>query len=263
MIDLHGHYLPGVDDGAETMDMSLSMLRSAEKDGIETAVVTPHACGNTSKVKTLDTLRHKWEKWLAQVINSDLQIKVVRGAEVYFTSELLSILKDHRDILTINNSSYILLEFPADYIYAHSKEFIFKILTEGYIPIISHAERNSEIQRSPGILCDLVKAGALCQVNAGSLRGDFGNAARQSAHDLVRGNLVHVIASDTHDLESRKPELSYVPALLPGIAADKIDLFLRGIPEAIIADLAVPDIGETISNYPRRSFLDFFKKRDS
>ncbi len=78
------------------------------------------------------------------------------GAEVYFTSELLPMLKDNRDLLTINNGSYFLLEFPGDYIYAHSKDFIFNVLTEGFIPIISHAERNSEIQRSPG---DLARPG--------------------------------------------------------------------------------------------------------
>jgi protein-tyrosine phosphatase len=263
MIDLHGHYLPGVDDGAENLEQSLAMLRHAEADGIEAIVSTPHACGNTCKVKDLETLRRNFEEWRAAMEKSELKLRILSGAEVYFTSELLPILKDHRDLLTINNGAYFLLEFPPDYIYAHSKEFIFKVMTEGFIPIISHAERNSEIQRSPAMLRDLVKAGALCQVNAGSFRGDFGSAARQSAFELIRGNLVHVIASDTHDLLSRKPELSFVPALLPGLDPEKIDLFLRGIPEAIIDDQAVPDIGEPTWHQQRSTFFDLFKKHDS
>ena len=136
-------------------------------------------------------------------------------------------------------------------------------MTEGFIPIISHAERNTEIQRSPAVLRELVKAGALCQVNAGSLRGDFGEKARHSAYELLRANLVHVIASDAHDLESRKPELSFVKALLPGVDPEKIAMFLNDIPAAIIADEAVPDIGEPHSSYPKRTFFDFFRKRDS
>jgi len=263
MIDLHGHYLPGVDDGAVDLENSLAMLRHAQADGIKAAVVTPHACGSTCKVKDLETLGRKYEKWLAILKNCNLQIKVVSGAEVYFTSELLPILKEYHELLTINHSSYFLLEFPGDYIYAHSKDFIYNVLTEGFIPIISHAERNSEIQRSPGTLRELVKAGALCQVNAGSLRGDFGNSARQSAFELIQGNLVHVIASDAHDLESRKPELSFVPALLHQVAPEKIDLYLSGIPEAIIADQALPDIGEPLWHHRRHTFFDFFKKRDS
>jgi protein-tyrosine phosphatase len=263
VIDLHGHYLPAVDDGAEDMDASLAMLRHAEKDGIETAVVTPHACGSSCKVKDLDGLRRGWKKWRTATKSNDLKINIVAGAEVYFTSELLPVLKDNRDLLTINNGSYFLLEFPGDYVYAHSKDFIFKILTEGFIPIISHAERNSEIQRSPGVLRDLVKAGALCQVNAGSLRGDFGSAARQSAYELLQGNLVHVIASDAHDLESRKPELAFVPALLHQVDAEKIALYLHDIPAAIIADQAVPDIGEPLLSHQRSTFFGFFKKRDS
>jgi len=263
MIDLHGHYLPAVDDGAADLEASLAMLRHAEKDGITTAVVTPHACNALCKVKSLDRLRLCYEKWRAAIIKSDINIEIVSGAEVYFTSELLPILKENRDLLTINNSSYFLLEFPNDYIYAHSKEFIFKILTEGFIPIISHAERNSEIQRSPRVLRDLVKAGALCQINAGSLRGDFGNQARSCAYELIQGNLVHVIASDAHDLDGRKPELAYVPTLLPGVAPEKIAMYLDDIPAAIIADQAVPDIGEPLWHHQRSTFFDLFKKRDS
>ncbi len=263
MIDLHGHYLPGVDDGAGDHEQSLAMLRHAQADGIEAVVATPHACGNTCKVEDLECLRRTYEEWRAVLAASGLTLRILPGAEVYFTSELLPILLEHRDLLTINNSSYFLLEFPHDYVYAHSKEFIFKIMTEGFIPIISHAERNSEIQRSPSVLRDLVKAGALCQINAGSLRGDFGNAARQSAFELIRGNSVHVIASDAHDMESRKPELSFVPALLPGVSVEKIDLYLQGIPEAIIADQAIPDIGEPTWHHHRSTFFDLFKKHDS
>lgn len=263
MIDLHGHYLPGVDDGAENMEASLAMLRLAEADGIEAVAVTPHVCSALNTVKGFAALHRRWAEWRKALPDSGLRIKVVSGAEVYFTSELLSLLKEHRGLLTINDTSYFLLEFPGDYIYAHSKEFVFKILTEGFIPIISHAERNAEIQRSPAVLRELVKSGALCQVNAGSFRGDFGHASRQCAYKLIQDNLVHVIASDAHDLGSRKPGLSYVSALLHGVDPDKIALYLDGIPAAIIADEAIPDIGEPLSMNSRRSFFDFFRKRDS
>jgi protein-tyrosine phosphatase len=263
MIDLHGHYLPGVDDGAVDMEMSLAMLRLAAADGIAAVAVTPHACSSLCKARDFDSLRRSWSEWGAGIEKEDLQMNIVSGAEVFFTSDLLPILKDHRDLLTINNGSYFLLEFPADYVYAHSKEFIFKLLTEDLIPVISHAERNQEIQRSPAILRELVKAGALCQVNAGSFRGDFGNNARRCAYELLRDNLVHVIASDAHDLEKRQPGLSFVRPLLQGVDAEKADLYLHGIPAAIIADEAIPDIGEPVSHHSRRSFFDLFRKRDS
>lgn len=263
MIDLHGHYLPGIDDGAADSGTAAAMLRHAAADGIETVVVTPHALGSFSKAKDLDDLRRRRETHWPELQRQAGKIKLVTGAEVYFTSELLPILKEHRDLLTINNGSYFILEFPGDYIYAHSKDFIYKVLNEGFIPIISHAERNSEIQRSMAILRELVKAGALCQINGGSLRGDFGNAARRSAYELLQANLVHVIASDAHDLERRKPELAYVPALLPQLEAEKIGLYLHDIPAAIIADEAVPDIGEPLDRQPKRSFFDFFRKSDS
>ena len=263
MIDLHGHYIPGVDDGAVDLETSVAMLRAAEADGIATVVATPHACGSFCKLKDLDALRKARDEWRRSLAAVDLKLKVVSGAEVYFASDLLSILKDNRDLLAIGGGSYFLLEFPSDYVQAHSKEFIFKALTEDLIPIISHAERNQEIQRSPHVLHELVKAGALCQVNAGSLRGDFGNEARRCAYELLRENLVHVIASDAHDLDRRRPGMSYVRPLLAGIDPGKIDLFLNDIPAAIIADEAIPDISEPVLDRPKRSVFDFLRRRDS
>jgi len=263
MIDLHGHYLPGVDDGAGDDEASRAMLRLAAADGIGTVVVTPHACSALCTYRELNALRKAWDKFHECIGREKLGLKTIGGAEVYFTSDLMSVLKDNRDLLTINNGSYFLLEFPADYVYAHSKEFIFKVMTEDLIPVISHAERNQEIQRSPAVLRELVKAGALCQVNAGSFRGDFGSQARNCAYELLRDNLVHVIASDAHDLDRRRPELSFVRPLLTGVEPEKIDLYLDGIPAAIIADQAIPDIGEPVSSHAKRSFFDLFRRRDS
>ncbi len=263
MIDLHGHYLPGVDDGAADWERSLAMLRHAENDGISAVVATPHVFSRMGTVREIDALRGCWAKWEAALAGSGVSLRVLRGAEVFFTTDLISLLKDNRDLLTINNGSYFLLEYPPDYIYAHSREFIYQVLTEGFIPIISHAERNAEVQRSPAVLRELVKAGALCQLNAGSLRGDFGHAARECAHELVHANLVHVIASDAHDMEGRRPELSYVPALLPQVGMEKIDLYLDGIPAAIIADEGIPDIGEPVQPRAARSIFDLFRKHRS
>ena len=93
MIDLHGHYLPGVDDGAENLETSLAMLRLAEADGIDTVVVTPHCCSAMSAFKDLDGLRKAWARWRKEMEKVGLKLKIVGGAEVYFTSELLPILK--------------------------------------------------------------------------------------------------------------------------------------------------------------------------
>ncbi len=263
MIDLHGHYLPGVDDGAKDNETSVAMLRHAKNDGIKTLVATPHAGSALCAYRDLDVLRRSWKAWRSRLEGENLGVTIVSGAEVFFTSEIIPQLKDNRDVLTINNGSYFLLEFPHDYVYAHSRDFVYNILNEGFIPVISHAERNSEIQRSPGILRDLVETGALCQVNGGSLRGDFGNAARECAFGLLHDNLVHVIASDAHDLEKRAPELSYVPALLPMIDKEKIELLLDGIPQAIIADEGIPDIGEPGGRRSGRKLFGFFGKKGS
>ncbi len=263
MIDLHGHYLPGIDDGAPDLETSLAMLRLAQDDGMEAVVATPHACSSLSSVRSYDELHSRWERFRQDVGASGLTLKTYCGAEVFLTSELLAILGDHRDLLVINGGSYLLIEFPADYVYAHSKDFVFKLLSAGYIPIVSHPERNREIQRSPVILRELVEAGALSQLNAGSLRGDFGASARESAFALLRANLVHAIASDAHDLERRRPGLSHVPELLSGVDPARVRMYLHDIPQAIVDDQAIPDIGEPVADASPRSFFSLFRRRGS
>ncbi len=266
MIDLHGHYLPGVDDGADEPGAIAGHAaprrsrRHRDRGGHAPRLRQHHAGSRTSSACAA-----AWKKWRADPGRQRPEdAESSAGAEVYFTSELLPILKDHRDLLTINNGSYFLLEFPPDYVYAHSKEFIFKILTEGFIPIISHAERNTEIQRSPAVLRDLVKAGR-----------PVPGQRRQPARRFRQRRPPKRLRADPgqpgpcHRLRRPRPGKPQARAVFrPGPACtawipEKIDLYLHAIPEAIIADEAVPDIGEPTWHHHRSTFFDFFKKRDS
>ncbi len=97
MIDLHGHYLPAVDDGAVDLEASLAMLRHAEKDGITTAVVTPHVCSSLCKVKDLDALRRCWEKWRASLKKSDHQDRNrIRGRGLFHLGTAADIKRQPR-----------------------------------------------------------------------------------------------------------------------------------------------------------------------
>jgi protein-tyrosine phosphatase len=245
MIDLHAHLLPDGDDGAVDLAQSLEMLGLAREDGIAGIVATPHIFGPRTRLAGLDDLRKRMDAFIRHIGGAGLQIEIFRGAEVYFDPDIRQKLGDHRPLLTINGSDYFLLEFPPDFIFPHTRDFLFEVMADGFIPVLCHPERNLVFQHSLVPLREYVRGGALCQLDAGSLRGDFGAGAQRTAWEMIGANLVHVIASDAHDTVLRPPRLSYLRDLLSGVnQPQRIDLWLDRIPAAIVANEAVPDVGE-------------------
>jgi len=260
MIDLHTHIIPGVDDGSRSFTESLNMLKIAEEDGIQTMAATPHIFSSAGKITELEQFRQIFSDFRDRVVNSGSSIEIVQGGEVFFTTNLREKMKEFRDILTINGSDYFLLEFPPGFIFPGSDKFIFNILNDGFIPVICHPERNIRIQQDPGILYKFLMTGALSQLDAGSLRGDFGSDASETAYKLLKFNMVHLIASDCHNENSRISGLSFVYEKLQGFEKEKIDIYIKDVPEAIVRNRAVPDIGTIKNPGEKRSIFQIFRR---
>ncbi|MEN8155191.1 MAG: CpsB/CapC family capsule biosynthesis tyrosine phosphatase [Acidobacteriota bacterium] len=260
MIDLHTHIIPEVDDGSSSLEESLEMLKIAEADGITKMVATPHTFSFASKVDKPLRLKAAFSKLKKEIEKSDISIEIFMGSENYLVSGLRENIKKCRKILTINNSDYFLLEFPMNFIYPGTKEFIFDILNDGFIPVICHPERNTVIQEDISILYDLLVAGALCQVDAGSLNGSFGTLPGETADKLLKFNLVHTIASDCHNTGTRPPGLSFLYKELKWVEEEKIDLFLKDIPESIINNIGIPDIGPLKDPKASKSIFSIFRR---
>jgi protein-tyrosine phosphatase len=112
-------------------------------------------------------------------------------------------------------------------------------------------------------LFEMIRQGALAQLNAGSLLGNFGPEAQSTAFRLLQHNLVQVVASDAHSLKHRPPVLSQVYNRLKEMNPEKADLLLKDIPRAIINDKGLPDMDEPSDPEKRVKFFDFIKKRKS
>ena len=257
MVDIHSHIIPGVDDGSSSMEESLKMLKIAWEDGIKAIIATPHVFCQKSMIENMEGLQPVFNELKKKAADHHIKIEILMGAEVFFVSDLREKLMIYRDVLTINNSDYFLLEFPPDIVFPGSKEYILNITADGFIPIICHPERNLVFQQNPLLLYQLLQVGALSQVDAGSIRGDFGITAYSTSMDLLKFNLVHVIASDCHNLEFHVPGLSFLYNKLRGIEKEKIDMMVEKIPLAIVSNNAPPDIGPMIEPGSKKSFFDF------
>lgn len=260
-IDLHCHVLAGVDDGAASERETRQMLDIARDDGIGTIVATPHLFSSHSDESDPKVVFDKVGALVDMCSAPDAPVKVLPGAEVFFTSNLFEILMEYKQHLTLNRGSYFLLEFPFDFIFHGASEFMYRVMMEGLIPVIAHVERNSVIQRNPRLVYEMNQMGVLCQVNAASFTGYFGELAEDTARLLLKHNLVHVIASDAHSSTDRRPEMSSVIAGLEKEGFEQARVLVTDVPHAIIHDEGIPDIGVTEDPGQQKSIFDFFRKR--
>lgn len=206
MIDIHCHILPGIDDGAKTIEHSIEMAKVAAEEGIQTIIATPHHKNNQFTNNKEDILNHV-ENLNKQFTQRNIPIKILPGQEVRIFGE---VLEDYEkgEILTLNHTKYLFVEFPSSSVPRYAERLLYDIQTQGIIPIIVHPERNKELQEKPDLMYKLVQNGALTQVTAASVCGYFGKKVKQFSEQLIEANLTHFIASDAHNTTSRTFKMS-------------------------------------------------------
>jgi protein-tyrosine phosphatase len=236
MIDLHCHILPRIDDGANSLEETLAMARIAQKDGIRAIVATPHTLNGvyTNPMSRITSLVDAIQAVLRE---NKIDVALYPGADVHICPHLVERVKSGEAGTVNNTGKYVLLEFPSETVPLGARDEIFALKIAGITPIITHPERNAMIQRDPEILYELVSLGALGQVTAMSLTGDFGHYVARSAETLVKRRLVHNITTDAHSSETRPPILSRAVARAAKIlkSKDEARRMVTEIPAAILS----------------------------
>ncbi|MGA1840014.1 MAG: tyrosine-protein phosphatase [bacterium] len=258
MIDLHCHILPGMDDGAENIKESVTMCHIAYKDGIRTIVATPHTM-NGIFINERDYILEEVKKLQDVLISKKIDILIIPGADVHINYNLLELIRDGKAMTINNNGKYILLEFPHHHVPPNISEFVFKLKHNKIIPVFTHPERNIAIQKDLNIIFRLVELGALAQITANSLIGEFGPGASKCAVEMLQNNLVHIIASDAHSSKFRTPVLSDSVVRAARIAGPKwAEAMVTDIPRAIIAGEDIYDLPAPITT-KKSLFKKIFK----
>lgn len=241
MIDLHCHILPGLDDGAKDLEEALEMARIAQKDGIEKIVATPHLFREDYRYEDFGKVRDKLERLNRLLRKNKIDVEILLGAEVHISHDLVEKVRKNREMLVLNGSSYMFVEFPSDHIFRDVKNLFFELMSEGIIPIIAHPERNSVFTHNPSILFDLIQMGALAQGNSGSFHGLYGDHARESLANFLAWNLIHFIASDGHNTRLVSPRLSEaLKTAVSLIGEAKAKALVRDNPKAVLDDRELP-----------------------
>jgi len=196
MIDIHNHILPNIDDGADSWKTSLNMCRQASNNGIKTIIATPHILNGIYQNKPED-IEEKVKILNQKIKENNIPLQILPGSEVHLSADIIEAIKN-KEILTLNKSNYILLEFPHTQIPLHIEEILFQIQIMGITPILSHVERNLKFQQKPALLSQFIQKGALAQITAASLCGFFGPIPKKISQRFLSEELVYSIASDAH-----------------------------------------------------------------
>jgi protein-tyrosine phosphatase len=202
MIDVHCHILPLVDDGSKDWDMSIEMCRIAKQDGITHIVATPHA----NYRYAYDRARH--QETLEELKQRVPSLDFVLGCDFHLSEENIQEARKHPSHYTIGNTRYILVEFSDFTTPQQMMNLLLGLQTDGFITVITHPERNPIILQYPELIDRFADSGAILQITAGSLTGNWGRRAKHLCEMILKKKFVAVIASDAHETKHRTPVLS-------------------------------------------------------
>lgn len=201
MIDMHTHLLYGVDDGPQTIEGTIQMVKAAVEEGITDLIVTPHAYNPKYNVER-DVIYRQINELTDIVKQLAYPLRLHTGHEIHLHEHLVENILSG-EVITLAKSRYVLLELPFYTVPAYTFQIIQILIANGYTPIIAHPEKNRAIAEKPEVLKKLIHQGALAQITAGSVTGHFGRHVQKTALQFVQANLIHCYGSDAHNVSSR------------------------------------------------------------
>jgi len=201
MKDMHSHILYGIDDGSKNLAESLDILKKLSSEGVTDIMFTPHYienskynCDNKKKKSLFNEIKKEIKK-------ENININIYLGNEVMVNNNLVKLLD--KDIITLNNSRYLLIELPMTKEFPDLDLVINELKENGITPIIAHPERYRYVQKNYKWLSDYLEMGVLFQGNYESLFDKYGKDARKALKKLLKHKMIHFLGSDTHRSTSK------------------------------------------------------------
>ena len=200
MIDLHCHILPKVDDGSQSMEETIDLLKSAEKAGFSTICFTPHYA-EPGHIKTIKQNQQVLEEVQNKAKEEEIFIKMLLGNEI-FISENMGDLLENNEIATLANSHYALIELPMYQELPQEvvKKLLDKVKQKGFQIVIAHPERYQYLQKKPKKIEEYFEEDIIFQSNYASIIGAYGKDAKKTLKKFLKDEKIHYLSSDVHHI---------------------------------------------------------------
>ncbi|VTT00490.1 capsular polysaccharide biosynthesis protein Cps4B [Streptococcus lutetiensis] len=231
MIDIHSHIVFNVDDGPSTIEESLALIGESYRQGVRTIVSTSHRRRDLFK-----TPEEKiWEnfKQVKEAAEAKFEgLEILYGGELYYNNALLEKLENHQ-VPRMNDTQFALIEFSMKTPWKEIHDGLTKVLMLGVTPIIAHIERYDALENQENRVRELINMGCYTQINSAHvlkprLFGDKNRAFKKRARYFLEKNLVHIVASDMHNLGPRPPYMDQARDIITRGFGDRraFDLFV-------------------------------------
>jgi protein-tyrosine phosphatase len=229
MIDIHSHILPFLDDGSDSTDTSLFLAKNYVDIGVSKVICTPHFELFPARMKSGNDFLNTFNSFKEELEKNDIPLQLYFGTEIDYTREILELAKKH-ELITINNTEYLLLEFYHMNVDLEIEEIIYSLGLYGYKVIIAHLERYHSLKVK--LVQKLKKLGVLIQINAHSL---FKKKYSKKILKLIKYDCVDFIASDIHSFKSNYMLDAY--SMIKAKFPDKVeDLFRNNAEKYLFAE---------------------------
>ena len=252
MIDFHSHIVYDVDDGSDSIDTSLKILKLAEKAGFDNIILTPHYMEDYYEFSA-NQICNKVNELQELCKENDINIKLYQANEIYIANDIVDLLENNK-ASTINGSDYVLFELPMNEEPPNLLEVIYSLKENNKIPIIAHPERYTYIQKDPNKLIELIDMGVLFQSNYGSIVGQYGKECKKVVKELLKNNFIHFLGTDIHKstsiyfkMEEIKKELEKI------LTQEQIENLEEKNAEKVLKN---EEIEIVEPNFIKKSFLD-------
>ncbi|MCK6616409.1 MAG: capsular biosynthesis protein [Cyclobacteriaceae bacterium] len=195
--DIHSHLLPGLDDGVQSFDEAELIIRAFQSMGYRKLITTPHIISDSYR-NTPEVILSKLAELKIYLAEKSIPVEIEAAAEYYLDENLVYQLENNEPLLTFGNR-YLLFEVNFMVEPLNLNEFIFKLTTRGYKPVLAHPERYVFLQQQPEKIEDLINRGVLFQLNINSLTGYYSKPAQLAARKLIENKWVHFAGTDCHN----------------------------------------------------------------
>jgi len=202
-VDIHTHLLP-IQDGPDDIEQAVRAISIAEECNISKIILTPHYISGDVRYNRSDVL-NLFRELKEETLKKELGVELYLGNECVIDDKIIEDIKEGR-VLTLGGTRYILCEYPFFQVPFNYMKIMYKLIDNGYKPIIAHPERNLYIGTDMKNLLELKNNGCLIQMNAESLLGINGNTIRMISIKMLKEHMVDFIASDAHNCMKRSPE---------------------------------------------------------
>ena len=198
-IDIHSHLIPGIDDGVETVEESLAMLRKYEQLGYDTLYTTPHVIWDCYR-NTPEIILSGLEEVKKAAKENGIEISLNAAAEYFIDEHFVEMLNNGERLLTLPGNR-LLVELPYSTPLMNTSETLFSIIEKGYRPVLAHPERYSYFHSDPSVYERLCAQGCELQVNILSLGNYYGENVHKMADWLLKNELITFLGTDAHKIQ--------------------------------------------------------------